>query len=387
MKKSIITVLGIVFVGLVAMVPNHEENAPDINYDIQSYTDSLRHIYSRPASEWPAPNIDSGVRYEELAVLPSGPIPFRVPDSLRGKVNLGHTLFFDPRLSGSGQIACASCHVPDLAWSDGRERSWGHDLQVNNRNAQSLLNIWYFKTLFWDGRSHSLEDQAFGPINNPMEMNSTMPDAVEKIRSIKGYDSLFVDAFGKGAEINPETLTEALATFERTIVGRKSDFDKFLLGDTTILTDAAVRGLHLFRTKARCMNCHNGPLLTDQQFHNLGLTYYGREYEDLGRYMITKKAEDVGKFRTPSLRDVMKTGPWMHNGLFGNIDGILNMYNVGMPSVNPKEHQKNDPLFPKKDVLLKPLQLTKQDKLDLIAFMESISEITTKIRAPKYMPK
>ena len=108
MKKSIITVLGIVFIGLVAMMPNHEENAPDINYDIQSYTDSLRRIYSRPSSEWPKPNIDSGVKYEELSILPNGPIPFKVPDSLIGKVNLGHTLFFDPRLSGSGQIACAS---------------------------------------------------------------------------------------------------------------------------------------------------------------------------------------------------------------------------------------------------------------------------------------
>lgn len=144
---------------------------------------------------------------------------------------------------------------------------------------------------------------------------------------------------------------------------------------------AALRGLHLFRTKARCMNCHNGALLTDNSFHNIGLTYYGREYEDLGRYKVTHNPEDVGKFKTPSLRDVIRTRPWMHNGLFDNIEGVLNIYNSGMP-IKPKPGQENDPLFPKTDTLIKKLNLTKAEKTDLIAFLESITAQPWKMRQP-----
>ncbi|MOA19415.1 Methylamine utilization protein MauG precursor [compost metagenome] len=144
--------------------------------------------------------------------------------------------------------------------------------------------------------------------------------------------------------------------------------------------------MHLFRTKARCVNCHNGPLFTDNQFHNLGLTYYGREYEDLGRYEVTKLPEDVGKFKTPSLRDVMRTRPWFHNGLFDDMDGVLNMYNNGMPQPKPKPEQENDPLFPKTSPHIKKLGLTKEERDAVVAFLDAISSSPFRILPPD-LPK
>lgn len=346
---------------------------------VKTYEDTLLYWYTRPAKNWPEPAIDSGVVWTELGIVPGSPLKSQ-QETLKDKIELGKLLFFDPRLSGSGQISCASCHVPDLSWTDGREKSAGHDQQMNRRNAPTILNVWFYKNLFWDGRSNSLADQAFSPINSETEMHSSMSAAVETLNKIAAYKPLFKKAFGS-PEISPETVTEAIATFEKTVVSRKAGFDKFLLGDTAALSKAALRGLHLFRTKARCMNCHNGPLLTDNSFHNIGLTYYGRKYEDLGRYKVTHQPEDVGKFKTPSLRDVMRTRPWMHNGLFDNIEGILNIYNSGM-QLKPKPGQENDPLFPKTDPLMKKLFLTKEEKADLIAFLESITAVPTKVRQP-----
>lgn len=345
-----------------------------------TYEDTLRFLYSLPQGKWPAPNIDSGVEWKELAAIPESPLKPQL-DSLKHIILLGKTIFFDPRMSGSNQISCSNCHVPDLSWTDGRQRSLGHDHKVNTRNSPSLLNVWFYKNLFWDGRSPDLEDQAFSPINNEIEMHSSMPEAIEKIRNIEGYKPLFDSAFGNHT-VTPEQVTKALAVFQRTIVSRKADFDNFLAGKKEAMSDAALRGLHLFRTKARCMNCHNGALLTDDKFHNIGLTYYQREFEDLGRYKVTKKPEDVGRFRTPSLRDVIRTRPWMHNGLFDNIDGILNMYNAGGANPKPKENQLNDPLFPKTDSLLKKLNLSKQERDDIVAFLNAITTNPTTMRQP-----
>jgi cytochrome c peroxidase len=349
-----------------------------------SYEDSLRALYTKPTAQWPAPSIDPGVQWTELGVVPESPLKPRL-DSLKDMIELGKKLFFDPRLSGSNQISCASCHVPDLSWTDGREKSVGHDQQTNKRNSPTLLNVWFYKKLFWDGRSNSLEDQAFSPINSESEMHSNMGEMIGKLEDIKGYEPLFAAAFGNSS-ITPEKITTALAYFQRTIVSRKSDFDDFVLGKKEALTDAALRGLHLFRTKARCMNCHNGPLLSDNAFHNVGLTYYGREYEDLGLYKVTRRAADVGKFKTPSLRDVIRTRPWMHNGLFDNIEGVMNMYNAGMPQLKPKPEQIKDTLFPITDPLLKKLNLTKEERLDVIAFLNAITTEPLKVRMP-VLPK
>lgn len=346
-----------------------------------TFADTLRFLYSLPSSEWPAPLIDSGVEWKELAIVPESPLkPFL--DSFKTQIDLGRMLFFDPRLSGSNQISCASCHVPDLSWTDGREKSMGHDQQANKRNAPTILNVWFYKRLFWDGRSSSLQDQAFSPINSEIEMHSDMSEVTTKIRKIKGYPALFEAAFGSPA-INAETITEALAIFQKTLVSRKAAFDDFLAGNKTAMSDGALRGLNLFRTKARCMNCHNGPLLSDNDFHNVGLTYYGRQNEDLGLYKFTKKAADVGKFKTPSLRDVIRTRPWMHNGLFDNIDGVINMYSAGMAQPKPKADQLSDTLFPKTDKLIKKLDLTKEEKKDIVEFLNAITTEPYKMRMPK----
>jgi cytochrome c peroxidase len=344
----------------------------------------LREIYSRPTSQWPAPTIDAGVQWKELEALPK-------PDSSRiallndPQVILGKTLFFDPRLSASNQVSCSSCHDPDLSWADGRAVSLGHDHQQGKRNTQSLLNVARMETFFWDGRARSLQQQAINPISTHHEMAEDLTKLVPKIRAIKGYHPLFKAAYGS-EEVSMEGILDAIAAFEETIVSRSNRFDEFVRGKHNSLTDEEIEGLHLFRTKARCMNCHFGPDFSDQQFHNIGLTYYGRKYEDLGRYQITKKAEDVGKFRTPSLRDVMRTRPWMHNGLFDDMDGIINMYNNGMPQPKPQPHQLKDTLFPKTDPLIKKLDLTASERKALAAFLQAITAAPFKVQRPE-LPK
>lgn len=342
--------------------------------------DSLRKIYLKDPSQWPKPNVDAGVNYQELGIIPPSPIDIE-NDSIKRIVELGKILFFDPRLSSSNQISCSSCHAPDLNWTDGKEVSIGHDHAPNTRNAPSLENVWFFKKLFWDGRAESLELQAEGPITSSIEMHQDMKLLPKKLKKIKGYRPLFKAAFGTD-QITNDLVLKSLADFQRTIVSRKSAFDHFLEGSKNSLTDQQLVGLHLFRTKARCMNCHHGPLFTDNDFHNVGLTYYGRKYEDLGLYNVTKNPEDVGKFKTPGLRNVMRTAPWFHNGLFADMDGVLNMYNMGMPVQNIKPEQVNDPLLPKNDKLLRGLRLSKGERDALSAFLESLSSIPIKVRQP-----
>lgn len=340
--------------------------------------DSLRSVYSKPSNQWPKANVDSGLKFEELGQLLPTPLNLK-NDSVKKLIDLGKVLFFDPRLSGSNQISCSSCHAPDLNWTDGRDVSVGHDHQKNIRNAPSLENVWYLKKLFWDGRANSLEEQAFSPVEAHNEMNQDMKALPAKLKKIKGYQPYFIAAFGS-TEITNQKIAQSLATFQRSIVSRKTDFDRFLANDKKALTDQQLVGLHLFRTKARCINCHNGPFFTDNEFHNVGLTYYGRKYEDLGLYNVTKKPEDVGKFKTPGLRNVMRTAPWFHNGLFSDIDGIMNMYNVGMPNQRVKPEQEKDPLLPKNDKLLHNIQLTKAEKDAVIAFLGSLSSHPTLLR-------
>ncbi|MCW3462908.1 cytochrome-c peroxidase [Chitinophaga nivalis] len=345
-----------------------------------SYLDSLRTFYERPVGEWPKPTIDNGVAYTEMGILPDAPVSEN-NDSLKGVVQLGKTLFFDPRLSGSNQISCSSCHAPDMHWTDGRRVSIGHDHASNTRNAPTLNNVWVFKKLFWDGRAASLEEQALGPIGSMIEMHQEIATLPAELKEIKGYAVLFKKAFGD-PQISQERITRALAVYQQTLVSRKSDFDYFLAGDKKRLNDQQILGLHVFRTKARCMNCHYGPLFTDGDFHNLGLTYYGRKYEDLGMYNITKRAADVGKFKTPGLRDVMRTRPWFHNGLFDNMEGVLNLYNAGMAQPKPRPGQEQDTLFPKTDPLIKKLGLNKEERDAVIAFLESITTSPWRVTAP-----
>ncbi|WP_316810138.1 cytochrome-c peroxidase [Pedobacter heparinus] len=334
--------------------------------------DSLRTMYGRPVGNWPKPDIDSGIAWQEFKALPKTDTSyFRLME--KPKIKLGKLLFFDPLLSGSGQISCSSCHDPQISWGDRRAVALGNDHLSGNRNTISLLNVAHRKTLFWDGRATTLEEQAKSPIEAHNEMAMKPKVVGQKIGAIKAYKQLFKEAFGDD-KVTYEKIVTALGAFQRTITSRQSRFDRFLAGDTKVLTDQEIEGLHLFRTKARCMNCHYGQYLTDEEFHNIGLTYYKRKYEDLGRYNVTKKPEDVGRFRTPSLRDVMHGAPWMHNGLFDNIDGIINIYNSGMHMIDPKPEQKAaDPLYPQTDKILRKLNLNPDEKKAIVAFLQAVT--------------
>ena len=340
----------------------------------------LRALYSKPPSEWPKATIDEGVEFVELGLLPPPPEPADNPTT-KQKVELGKALFFDPRLSGSGQFSCASCHDPDLAWADGRTVSFGHDRKAGKRNAPSVMNAAHAQNLFWDGRAESLEKQAVGPIMAEVEMNAEPDVAVQRIIDEKGYAPMFAAAFGDET-VDLDRITKALAAFQRTIVGGRSKFDSFLKGNPSALSDSAVRGLHLFRTDARCINCHSGPAMSDWKFHDLGISNYGRALEDRGRYDITKDPKDMGAFRTPPLRNVTQTRPYMHSGLF-EMNELLVLYNAGMANPRPRKDQVDDPLFPKKSALLKPLGLNDQDIEDLEAFLKSTEESRARVRPPK----
>ncbi len=339
----------------------------------------LRTAYLRPSAEWPKPTLDPGVAHREIGSVPPVEHPKDNPFSLE-KADLGKALFFDGRLSGTRQMACASCHDPDLAWADGRTVSFGHDRKALKRNAPAVLNAAFLGPYFWDGRAGSLESQALAVLANPDEMRAEKETLAARLEKVEGYPELFQAAFGDPV-ITAERAAEAIACYERTLVSGRSRFDAFLAGKKDALSDAEVRGLHLFRTEARCLNCHNGPAFSDGKFHDVGLSYYGREFEDLGRFRVTKDRKDVGAFRTPPLRNIGRTGPYMHNGLFA-LDGVLRMYNAGMPTLRRKDHEKDDLNFPTKSPLLKPLGLNRQDLADLEAFLRALNEPPRRVRPP-----
>lgn len=346
--------------------------------------DALRAAYSRPAAEWPAMVVDEGVDAAELGRLPPMPFPDDNPYT-KAKAELGKQLFYDPRLSATNQMACASCHDPDLGWADGRTVSFGRGRLELPRNAPTALNAGHFERLFWDGRATSLEDLTLKVIENADEMHGVGKDVAEKINAVPEYRQQFKEVFGED-EVTIDRLTQAVATFVRTLEGGRSDFDRFLKGNPGALSDAAVRGLHLFRTRANCMNCHHGPMLSDGLLHNTGLSLYGRPDQDLGAYLVTKDPSDVGKFKTPTLRHVSRTGPYMHHGLFESLLVTARAYNGGMPTPRRKADQQVDPLFPKKSHLLHELGLTETQLEDLVAFMEALEEPHRRIKPPQLPP-
>lgn len=344
----------------------------------------LKKLYSSgDYQKWPKPEVDSIVYaqgFEDIGILGKPEFPENNPYT-EEKAELGKVLFFDPRLSKSGQISCANCHDPELNWGDARRVSYGEGRQQGNRNAPSLMNIAYSKVFFWDGRAETLEDQASFPIKDAKEMNFHIDLATKRLNKIKGYKPYFKKAFGK-EKLTQEEILKAIATFERTLISPKSKLDRFIEGDSTQLTNRQVLGLHLFRTKARCINCHNTANFADNKFHNVGLTYYGRQYEDLGRYNVTGKAENVGEFKTQSLRGVAQNAPYMHNGLFPNLRGVLNIYNAGMPQPKRKENQLNDTLFPTTSKLIQKLNLSKSELDALEDFIMSLSSTGYRMKQP-----
>ena len=330
--------------------------------------------YRQPPEHWPPAQVyEQAAPVPELAPLPTlPPVEWHTPATEA----LGKTLFFDPRLSGSGQIACASCHDPDLGWADGRRLAFGHNRQTGTRNSMSILNAARFQYLFWDGRAEGVLDQALQPITNPVEMNADLDQVLARLNRIPGYRQAFAAAFGSET-VTSDRLARALAAFLRSIQSRPNRLDRFIMGDYDQLSDQEILGLHLFRTRAGCLNCHNGSLYSDGQFHHTGLSYYGRALEDRGREEATGRAEDRGKFRTPSLRDLTYTGPWMHNGVFSSLRGILNMYNAGMIG-KAELHPDLPPLSP----LIHPLNLNATELDALEAFLHTLSQQPVILRPP-----
>ena len=330
----------------------------------------LRETYRADPRAWPAPVVDPGVAWREIGCLPEVTHPEGNAVSA-GKVALGRTLFFDARLSPSGKLACVSCHEPALGWADGRAISEPRGA-LPGRNARSILNVGFQAAFFWDGRAPTLEHQAEMALTNPHEMASNEAHVVGLLESSPGYREMYERAY-PGEPVTFAGVIKALACFERTVVGGRSRFDDFLRGEVSALADDEIIGLDLFRREARCMNCHHGPLFSDGLYHDLGLSFYGRNNEDRGRYAVTRDARDVGRFRTPSLRNVTRTAPLMHTGTFP-LRGVLSMYNAGMVTLKRDDFEQDDPLFPRKSPHLRPLGLNRQDLDDLEAFLHALEE-------------
>lgn len=331
----------------------------------------IRLMYQKSSIYWNKPNVNKGVEYEELQALPKIP-PFpRNNPYTQEKANLGEMLFYDPKLSLSNQIACASCHEKDLGYADGRKVSYGHNRLAGTRNAPSLIMTAFGQEKFWDGRAKSLEDQVLFPIIDPKEMAFNIPDLLKRLNGDPIYTNKFQKVFHH-LPITLKQISQAIATYERTLMPKTSKFDKFLRGNEKAMNDEEIWGMHLFRTKARCINCHYGVAFSDQKYHNLGLSFYGRKRQDLGRYEISKNPKDMGAFKTPSLRGVSKTAPYMHMGIFPTLRGVIHSYNAGMPHPNLTKEQIDNPYYPKTDLLLQELYLSPEEINALEAFLKAI---------------
>ncbi|WP_188055319.1 cytochrome-c peroxidase [Sphingosinithalassobacter sp. CS137] len=328
----------------------------------------LRAAYSGTPGSWPRPQLRPGAVFAEFAPLP----PRTTPDAREAKwIELGAKLFDDPRLSASGQIACASCHAAELAFTDALRTSFGHDRQRGRRNSQGLLVTRWMTPLFWDGRAATLEEQALHPITDGKEMAAELADVEQRMNAVPEYREAFAELTGRSA-IRRGDVADALAAFQRSLRPRGTRFSRFVAGDNRALDDRQLLGLHLFRTKAGCANCHNGMLLSDRRFHNLGLSFYGRAREDLGRWEVTRLPEDVGRFRTPSLLNAGRTAPYMHNGLLRSFANVVAFYNAGGGRDRRPSALEGDAPQPTPDPLLAPLHLTREEQEALVAFLETL---------------
>ena len=333
-----------------------------------------------------------GGEFAPLAPLPEVPVPADNPMS-EEKVELGKMLYFDPRLSGDSSISCSKCHDPETGFTEESQLSTAYPGTKHWRSTPTILNAAYHDFLFWDGRAGSLEEQALGPIQAPIEMNQNLAHLEAKLSQIPEYVKRFKDVFGE--KPNRDDLAKAIAAFERTIVSTNVPLDNYLKGDKSAMTEQQVSGMKVFEGKAGCIQCHNGALLSDKSFHVTGVPevealqdesdriltrhFFARDsgvedYEsvdsDFGRFFNSNNEKEKGAFKTPSLREITETSPYMHNGAFMTLEEVVDFYDKGAGD------------SPNKDEMLKPLNLTDQEKKDLIAFLEALTGDYIEIEEP-----
>jgi len=329
---------------------------------------------------------------DSLLGLPPVPIVADNPQSLE-KTTLGRALFNDKRFSADGSVSCANCHLPDKAFTDGLPVALGIRGQAGHRNAPTIINAAYFETLFLDGRANSLESQALGPLTNPIEHGLANHETIiETVQNDAGYVAQFQRVFGvQGKDIGINHVAKAIAGYERTLLAGNSAFDRYLFGrDHTAMSDSAVRGLDLFKRKGNCVTCHeiswNNALFTDNRFYNIGVGFKqltpvltdfertmnaGKNPDDfslttlqraeLARLNVTKTLSDIGKYKTPTLRNIALTAPYMHDGSMKTLEEVIDHYDQG--------GDKNRFI----DTKIFPLHLTPQEKADLLAFMQALT--------------
>jgi cytochrome c peroxidase len=280
------------------------------------------------------------------------------------KAELGEKLFFDPILSSDRTISCGSCHQPNRAFADTGAVSLGVGGGRGLRNTPSAMNLSLQKVFFWDGRKSNLEEQALEPISNPVEMNLPIEKAVARLRASKKYSAWFKKIFNEGPYAH--NLAEALAAFERTLETTNSPFDDWKFsGNASAVSESAKRGFVLFNGKAKCIKCHFGADLTTNEFRNIGL-FDGKQLNDSGRFRISRKSEDIGRFKVPALRNISVTAPYMHNGMFKTLEEVIDFYN---------DPSKKVPAAINRDSLQsKPLDLTVMEKNDLKEFLLSLTD-------------
>jgi cytochrome c peroxidase len=344
-----------------------------------------------------APPVSFADAFPALAPLPPMAFPLDNPYS-EAKAELGKMLYFDTRMSGDGSFSCNSCHpASDGSWAVSSPISFGYPGSTHWRNAGSIINSGYFAHLNWDGSKTSVESQAKGAWTGAVAGNLDTAMAEERLAQVPVYVALFEEVFGTPYPTFDQALL-AVATFERTIVSQNVPFDAFLAGDTAALSPEAQLGYELFTGKAQCIACHNGPLISDDSYHNTGVPMFSGfnenvlnqitfRYEqwakgvseetyntvtlDLGLYYVTKIDEDRGKFRTPGLRDACYTAPYMHNGTFSTLAEVVDFYNAGGGS-----DENLDPA-------LKSLNLSDEEQSHLVAFLESLCGDRMIIDAPQ----
>lgn len=309
--------------------------------------------------------------------IPLGLLPIQWPKDnpySKEKADLGRLIYYDKRLSADGTVSCGTCHAPNFAYTDGAPVSTGIKGQKGGRSAPTVINRAYGQLQFWDGRAASLEEQAVGPMANPIEMGNTHEAVVKNLKSIAGYRPLFAKAFGT-EDFTLDHVAKAIATFERTVLSGNAPYDRYKAGEKKAMTAQQVRGMKLYFGKAKCDQCHEGVNFTSNGFHNLGVGT-DKPNPDVGRYAVTKNDADWGAFKTPTLRDIARTAPYMHDGSIKTLEEVVQFYDQGgTPNKNL-------------DKELKRLSLTRDEKADLVSFMHALNgEGWQKIGIPTSFPE